>query len=71
MSAKEYKKNVGIFLCSFFIYDMFYAELANHEYGYTGDITDTVEALGYTVDDLNADKRLLKGLKKAMDQFAA
>ncbi len=26
MSAKEYKKNVGIFLCSFFIYDMFYAK---------------------------------------------
>ena len=53
-----------------FIYDMFYAELANHEYGYTRDITDAVEALGYTFGDLNADKRLLKGLKKAMDQFA-
>lgn len=48
-----------------FIYDMFDYELANHEYGYTRDISDAVRALGLTVDKINADERLLRGLKKA------
>lgn len=49
-----------------FIFDMFNYELANHEYGYTGDITDTLEWLGLTVEEVNADERLLHGLKKAI-----
>lgn len=48
-----------------FIYDMFDYELANHEYGYTRDISDAVRALGLSVDEINADERLLHGLKKA------
>ena len=50
-----------------FIYDMFYYELANHEYSYTGDVTDAVNACGLTVEQLNANPALIKGLKKAAD----
>lgn len=48
-----------------YIYDMFDYELANHEYGYTRDISDALGALGLTVEEVNADQRLLHGLKKA------
>lgn len=44
---------------------MFLYELANHEYGYTGELEDTLDALGYTAEDINADKRLLHGLERA------
>ena len=50
-----------------FIYDMFYTELANHEYSYTGDVTDAVNACGLTVEQLNANPALIIGLKKAAD----
>ncbi len=49
-----------------FIYDMFVYELRNHEYDYTGDIDDTLEALGFTIEDIKNDKRLEKGLLLAM-----
>lgn len=48
-----------------FIYDMFRAELDDHEYSYTMDLSDTLEALGYTAENINADKRLLHGLERA------
>ncbi|MCH5304283.1 MAG: hypothetical protein J1E41_05415 [Ruminococcus sp.] len=50
-----------------FIMEMFYSELVNHEYGYVYDqaIEDTLEALGYTTDEINADERLLTGLNLA------
>lgn len=32
-----------------FVKDMFAYELANHEYGYTRVLTDTLDALGYKV----------------------
>lgn len=48
-----------------FIYQMFLAELADHEYGYTGDADDTLDALGYTMEQVMADKRLLHGFEKA------
>lgn len=48
-----------------FIYQMFLAELADHEYGYTGDSEDTLDALGYTMEQVRADKRLLCGFEKA------
>lgn len=48
-----------------FIYQMFLYELNNHEYGYTGDTEETLDALGYTADDILADTRLTRGLEKA------
>ena len=48
-----------------FICDMFKSELDNHEYSYTMDLSDTLEALGYTPEDINADKRLRHGLERA------
>ena len=52
-----------------FIYDMFYTELANHEYSYTGDVTDAVNACGLTVEQINEDPALIHGLKKAADEL--
>ena len=49
-----------------FIYDMFYYELNSHEYSYTHDISDTLDALGYTEEDIQNDKRLANGLSKAI-----
>lgn len=52
-----------------FIRDMFLSELANHEYCITYDLDDTLNALGLTVDEINADKRLIRGLEKALSQY--
>jgi len=48
-----------------FIFDMFNYELRNHEYNYTMDVTDTLEALNLTIEEVNADERLINGLSKA------
>lgn len=48
-----------------FIYEMFYYELHNHEYGYTGDAEGALDALGYTWEQIEADKRLKHGFEKA------
>lgn len=48
-----------------FIFSMFLYELRNHEYGYTGDYEDTLDALGYTMEQVQADERLKHGLEKA------
>ena len=52
-----------------FIKDMFLYELANHEYCITYDLEDTLDALCLTVDEINSDKRLLRGLEKALSQY--
>lgn len=48
-----------------YIYDMFLYELRNHEYGYTGDAEDTLDALDITWEQLEADARLKHGFQKA------
>jgi hypothetical protein len=48
---------------------MFLYELANHEYCITYDLEDTLDALALTVDEINADPRLLHGLEKALKQY--
>lgn len=48
-----------------FIYDMFDYELSNHEYGYTQDPSDALDALGISWNKLGSDDRLLHGFKKA------
>ncbi len=42
-----------------FIFDMFLCELEDHEFGYTMDMDSTLDALCYTAEDINSDKRLL------------
>lgn len=48
-----------------YIRQMFEYEMNNHEYGYTRDIEDTLDALGLTEDEIIADERLLNGFKIA------
>ena len=48
-----------------FIFEMFNYELSNHEYIYTQDVTDTLNSLGLTVDEVKNDKRLIDALQKA------
>ena len=49
-----------------FIYDMFRYELANHEYGYTQDLDDTLDSLKITMEEIEQSPALTRGLKKAM-----
>lgn len=48
-----------------FIYEMFLYELENYEYGCTMDLSETLDALGYTPEDIQADPRLSHGLERA------
>ncbi|MSB19102.1 DUF7659 family protein [Flavonifractor plautii] len=48
-----------------FIFDMFLYELNNHEYGYTGDTSEALEALGLTAQEVVDDPRLNRGICKA------
>lgn len=52
-----------------FIYEMFNYELGNHEYGYTWDVEPTLDALGLTLDEVNASAKLKHGLKKARKEY--
>lgn len=49
-----------------YLFEMFNYELANHEYGYTGELDDTLDALGLTIDEINADPRMADALKRAI-----
>lgn len=49
-----------------FIFEMFSAELANHEYTYTYDLSDTLRAVGMTPEEINANPALRNGLSKAV-----
>lgn len=48
-----------------FVRDMFVYELDNHEFSYTMDTTDTLEALGLTAEEVYADPKLRHGLREA------
>ena len=48
-----------------FVYEMFLYEMDNHEYGYTGDLEDTLDALGMTIEEIAASEKLMAGLEKA------
>lgn len=41
---------------------MFLCELDNHEYGYTGDTSEALEALGFTAQEVVDDPRLNRGI---------
>lgn len=52
-----------------YIKDMFEYELANHEYGYTYELDDTLEAVGLTIEEINNDERLKHGLELALNRY--
>ena len=52
-----------------FVYQMFRYELANHEYVIRRDYTDTLDALGLTMDDINNNPMWKKQLIKARDDY--
>ena len=52
-----------------FIYEMFYYELNNHEYCVTYSITDTIQALGITEEEVYNSESLTNGMKKAKKQI--
>lgn len=49
-----------------YLYHMFNYELANHEYSYTGDLTDTLNALGLTLEEINANPQMDEALQRAI-----
>lgn len=49
-----------------FLFHMFNYELANHEYCYTYELDDTLDALGLTIDEINADPKMADALKRAI-----
>jgi hypothetical protein len=49
-----------------FIFEMFNEELANHEYAFTQDVSDTLEYLGLTEKDVANDAKLARGLSLAI-----
>ena len=54
-----------------YIYQMFAYELSNQEYGYTGSFDDTFDALDLTYEQIIDDKKLRRGLNKALKQYGA
>ena len=52
-----------------FYYDMFYHELKNHEYGYTGDSEETLNSLGYTLEEVKENPVAWEALHKAEKQI--
>ena len=48
-----------------FIFQMFYYELVNHEYGYTGEAEEALDALGYTLEQVQVNQRLRRGFERA------
>ena len=52
-----------------FIYEMFLYELDNHEYGYTRDTEETLDALGYTANQVLGNPRLKRGIEKAVTEI--
>ena len=54
-----------------FIQAAFSYELGNHEYIVTGDLRDTLAALGFTAEQVRTDPRLTAGLKLALQRYSA
>ena len=52
-----------------FIYQMFLKELNNHEYGWTGELQDTLDALEFTMSQIREHSNLKHGLALALANF--
>ena len=66
MFARHIAEHKAAMLDDEYLYQMFNYELANHEYSYTRDLTDTLEALGLTMEEINEDPRMADVLKRAI-----
>lgn len=53
-----------------FAVDMFKSELGNHEYSYTGELDETLDALGLTMAEVLQDKTLSAALLEAIQADA-
>lgn len=51
-----------------YLFQMFSYELANHEYCYTWDLTDTLRSLGLTLEEVKANKQMNDALIKGIDE---
>ena len=51
-----------------FCYEMFSYELSNHEFIVTGRISDTLDALGLTEEEVRANPKLKHGLALALEE---
>ena len=49
-----------------YLFQMFRYELANHEYNYTGDAEETLDALGLTYGDVNNSPAMRAALNAAI-----
>ena len=79
--AQEYRELITVIACEIqaaiddpetgaeFAYQMFYAELANHEYSYTGSTWETLDALGYTPEEVDENPILKEALKRACNDL--
>lgn len=68
--AKEHKDAIKADITGDgYIYQMFVYELANHEYGYTYELQDTLDALDITDEDLEKNEALRNGLRKALKGY--
>lgn len=49
-----------------YLYHMFNYELANHEYNYTGELDDTLDALDLTLEEIKANPIMDEALQRAI-----
>lgn len=54
-----------------FYYNMFYYELKNQEYGYTGDSEEALASLGYTLEEVKRNPIAWEALHKAEKKIMA
>lgn len=52
-----------------FVYQMFLTELQDHEYAYTGDPEDAIEACGLTADEVMETPKLNHALERAIKHY--
>ena len=52
-----------------YLFNMFDYELANHEFGYTGDVTDTLDALCLTMDEIMENKAMREASNRAVNKY--
>ena len=52
-----------------YAYQMFRYELSNHEFGYTMELDNTLDSVGYDIETISKNPVLYNGLKKALERY--